>query len=149
MKLKIFLVLYLSFFSLAFSQTERFKWEKADIVYRLEQAPSKSAHTLDSSNQSNFLLKSVTQIYWFLISDLDGDNCPFHPSCSSFLLDAVNETNIFQGTMMFLDRFTRDASFIGRYNRYPKHFSGKLYDPAVFYDLKSHDYIPVRTTINQ
>jgi len=140
--MKFLFVALLIYSSTAFSQTELVKWEKADFSYRINKSTSDRDYSYNSKNPLDIFLKSVTNAYWFFISDLDGDNCPFHPSCSSFLLDAVAETNIVQGSLMFFDRFTRDASFIGRYDRYPKHKSGKLYDPAYLYDLRSNDFIP-------
>lgn len=136
------LFLFLLFISSAFSQTELTKWGKADFFYRVEDSSDHRDYSNNSSNTFDILLKSFANAYWFFISDLDGDNCPFHPSCSAFLLDAVEETNFIQGVLMFSDRFTRDASFIGRSSRYPLHKSGKLYDPAYLYDLKYHTYIP-------
>ncbi|MCJ7554588.1 MAG: membrane protein insertion efficiency factor YidD [Ignavibacteriaceae bacterium] len=146
--MKFLFVALLIYSSSAFSQTELVKWEKADFSYRIEESSSNRDYSYHSKKPFDILLKSVTNAYWFFISDLDGNNCPFHPSCSSFLLDAVAETNIVQGTLMFFDRFTRDASFIGRYDRYPKHKSGKLYDPAYLYDLDSDHFIPAHKIID-
>ncbi len=146
--MKFLFVALLIYSSSAFSQTEIIKWEKADFSYRIDQSISDRDYSYHSKNPLDIFLKSVTNAYWFFISDLDGDNCPFHPSCSSFLLDAVKETNILQGSLMFFDRFTRDASFIGRYDRYPKHKSGKLYDPAYLYDLDSDHFIPAYKIID-
>lgn len=136
----IFIVLL--FISSAFSQSELTKWGKADFFYRVEDSPGGREYSFHSTNPLNVIIKSITYAYWFLISDLDGDNCPFYPSCSAFMLDAIEEANFIQGVLMFSDRFTRDASFIGRNSRYPKHKAGKLYDPAYLYDLKYHYHIP-------
>ncbi len=145
MKVLIFIVLLTL---PAFSQTENVRWKKKVISYRSMDLTISRDYAYNSGNPFDILLKSVTNAYWFFFSDLDGDNCPFHPSCSSFLLDAVEETNIVQGTLMFFDRFTRDASFIGRYERYPKHISGKLYDPAHIYDLKRYQHLPASKVID-
>lgn len=141
MKLLIIILIICSFS--AFSQNESFKWEKAEYLYRTDDSHNKRNITFDSDDPFEIITKSFVYSYRLFISDLDGDNCPFHPSCSSFLLDAVEETNIVTGTLMFFDRFTRDASFIGRNSRYPIHKSGKLYDPAHFYIFKraSHSVV--------
>lgn len=131
MKLLIVILIVCSFS--AFSQNESFRWEKAEFLYRIDDSNEIRNISFDSDDQFELITKSFVYSYKLLISDVDGDNCPFHPSCSSFLLDAVEETNIFTGTLMFFDRFTRDASFIGRNLRYPVHKSGKLYDPVHFY----------------
>lgn len=142
------LLLFLLFISSAFSQTELTKWGKADFFYRIEYSSDQRDYSYNSASTFDILLKSFTNAYWFFISDLDGDNCPFRPSCSAFLLDAVEETNFIQGVIMFSDRFSRDASFIGISSRYPLHKSGKLYDPAYLYDLNYHDHIPASRVIS-
>lgn len=139
--MKLFILLCLTFTYTAFSQTENYRWEKADFTFRIEQKKPKKAITFDSENPAVNLTKSFVFGYRLLISEPDGDNCPFHPSCSTFLIDAVEQTNLIQGTLMFFDRFTRDASFIGRNSRYPKHTSGKLYDPAEQYSFKYYNFI--------
>lgn len=146
MKLGFILLFVLS--TSAFSQFEKMKWGKADHSYRIDSSTDNRDYSISFHNPLTALAKSFTNIYWYLISDLDGDNCPFHPSCSSFFIDAVEHTNIVQGTLMFFDRFTRDASVVGRYDRYPKHKSGRLYDPAYLYDLSNGLYIPVSKVID-
>lgn len=139
MKLFIILILFLS--SSAFSQYEKVIWEKADISYRNEVQLNEREYSYESRDPFNLVFKTAINAYWFLVSDLDGDNCPFHPSCSAFLLEAVNDTDYFQGILMFFDRFTRDASFIGRSIRYPRHKSGKLYDPVYSYKLSKSQFL--------
>ncbi len=146
--MKIFLLLVFLISSSAFSQTEKTKWEKADYSYRSVKSYESRDYLFDFTSPVNALVKSVVNAYWFFISDLDGDNCPFHPSCSSFFIEAVRETNIVHGTLMFFDRFTRDASFIGRNDRYPKHISGKLYDPPYLYHSSSHGFMPASKVID-
>lgn len=132
----------------AFSQTEKIKWGKADHSYRIDSSTQIRDYPINFNNPLNAIANSFIKAYQYFISDLDGDNCPFHPSCSSFFLDAVEETNIVQGTLMFIDRFTRDASVVGRFDRYPKHVSGSLYDPAFLHNLSNRIYIPVSKVID-
>jgi putative component of membrane protein insertase Oxa1/YidC/SpoIIIJ protein YidD len=146
MKLLIILIFFLS--SSAFSQYEKVIWEKADISYRNDIQLKKREYSYESRDTFNLVLKTAINAYRVLVSDLDGDNCPFHPSCSAFFLEAVNETDFIQGILMFFDRFTRDASFIGRSNRYPKHKSGKLYDPVYSYKLSKSQYLPPHLIID-
>ena len=140
MKIISVLVLLLSVY--AFPQSEKMKWGKSNYTYSIESIEFGRDYSINFENPVNAVAKSFINAYWVLISDLDGDNCPFHPSCSAFFVDAVEETNIVTGTLMFFDRFTRDASVIGRQNRYPKHKSGRLYDPAYLYCPGSAAYIP-------
>ena len=138
-----YLISALLFFSTnLLSQTDWEKWEKAKTDYTLKDNYRHRDYNFNSDNAGNFLVKSFVNAYWFFVSDLDGDNCPFRPSCSSFFVDAVKETNIFQGTLMFFDRFTRDVN-VFKEAEYPREKSGFYYDPASLYTLSGKiNYIP-------
>ena len=127
-----------------FSQTDWKKWGKAKTDYILKDNYRHRDYNFNSNNAGKFVVKSFINAYWFFVSDLDGDNCPFRPSCSAFFLDAVKETNIFQGTLMFFDRFTRDTN-IFKEGKYPLEKLGYYYDPSSLYTLsgKIH-YIPAK-----
>jgi hypothetical protein len=58
-------------------------------------------------------------------------------------MDATEETNIFQATLMFSDRLTRDVNPI-KGNKYPRGKSGHYYDPASDYTLNQGriNYLP-------
>lgn len=132
--LKLVLIFFL-FTSSAFCQVENLKWQKADISY---EKPTKQTHrdySFEADNAGEFITKSLTNAYWFFISDVDGDNCPFRPTCSSFLLHSSKETNIFQALLMFFDRFTRDMNIMKRQDHYPRVSEGFYYDPPHNYTL--------------
>lgn len=135
--------LFLSFQIQIFSQTDWEKWERKEIDYRLTDNFKEREYDFSSGNVGEFLAKSVANTYWFFVSDVDGDNCPFRPSCSAFFIYAVKETNIIQGSLMFFDRFTRDLN-VFKYGKYPVDKSKHYYDPASLYSLSSHNirYIP-------
>lgn len=120
--------------SSAFCQLENLKWQKADISYEKKSELRERNYSFRSENAGEFVNKSLVNAYWFFISDVDGDNCPFRPSCSSFFLDASEETNIFQGSLMFADRLTRDLNPV-KADHYPRGKSGNYYDPALNYSL--------------
>jgi putative component of membrane protein insertase Oxa1/YidC/SpoIIIJ protein YidD len=135
--LNIFLFVFVS--SNLFAQTDWEKWDKKEFDYRIKDNSRNRNYSFESDNPGEFVLKSFANGYWFFISDVDGDNCPFRPSCSAYLLDAVQETNIFQGSLMFFDRFTRDLNLFKKGN-YPKTKTGRYYDPVNLYTL-SEDQI--------
>ena len=110
---------------IAFAQTDWQKWSAQKISYAKQAEAEKQ--------NLNSALGIARAGYKFLISDLDGDNCPFHPTCSQFFVEAVNETNFLKGLLMFADRFTRDANLYK--TKYPLHKSGKFYDPVKNYLL--------------
>lgn len=115
------------------AQTELRRWEAREINYELA-----SHNHIDSLKEkqtnSGSLLSLLHQCYSFFISDLDGDNCPFTPSCANFFMEAVDETNFFKGILMFADRFTRDLNLFKVYSDYSIK-SGKFFDPPYNYTL--------------
>jgi len=115
----LFFILTLAAF--LFAQTETSHWKGKQISYEIPIKKNKLS-------QTDGFFAALSKGYKFLISDYDGDNCPFQPSCSLFFVQSVKQTNIFQGFLMFADRFTRDLNYFNRGN-YPKLKNGKLYDP--------------------
>ncbi|MDY0083670.1 MAG: membrane protein insertion efficiency factor YidD [Ignavibacteriaceae bacterium] len=133
-KLKLLLLIF-SFFTSAYSQTDWVRWEKSDPDYKISAETIQRQYDLSIGSISDIVLKPVINAYWFFISDVDGDNCPFYPSCSGFLFASIKQTNIFQGTLMFFDRFTRDTNIFGRTSRYPLYDKHHFYDPVDLYTL--------------
>ena len=149
--IKIFFLAISLFTFAASAQTDWVKWRKAEVNY---EKPNRFRHRNYSFHETSIpqiAAKSLANAYWFFISDVDGDNCPFQPTCSSFLLQSVKETNLFQGTLMFFDRFTRDYNFIKRYERYPRVKNGHYYDPVTLYTLDKNkiEYIPPSTVVDK
>ncbi|MCF6268890.1 MAG: membrane protein insertion efficiency factor YidD [Melioribacteraceae bacterium] len=132
--MKIVLFIIIIFTNLTIAQTDWIRWGKAEVDYSLEIEGVEDNYNSETSSSPLTLLKDG---YSFLISDLDGNNCPFYPTCSSFFVEAVSRTNFVKGTLMFADRFTRDSNLFKSHEHYPTHVSGKLYDPTENYQL--HD----------
>jgi putative component of membrane protein insertase Oxa1/YidC/SpoIIIJ protein YidD len=148
--MKIFFILLFSACTANISaQTDWVKWEKANMSYSNDNEQLKRDYSISGESFSEAALKSLASAYWFFISDLDGDNCPFRPSCSNFFIGAVKETNLPHGVLIFFDRFTRDLNIFNRANKYP-HFGAKYYyDPVSLYTFvedKIH-YLPPNTFI--
>lgn len=145
---KKYFLLYLLIFQFTnYSQTDWVRWEKSDPTYQIEDIFLERNYDLSIESASDVIVKPVINAYWFFISDLDGANCPFNPSCSSFLAQSIKETNIFQGTLMFFDRFTRDTNVFGRHEHYPRFGKNHFYDPVSLYTLNVEKikYIPAKT----
>lgn len=137
---------------MSFSQTDWIKWEKADYDYRKPNNFRHRDYSFDNdSSASGYVVKATANIYWYFISDLDGDNCPFRPSCSAFFVESSKQTNVFQGTLMFFDRFTRDFNIYKRQEHYPRVSDGYYYDPVSLYTLDESKiyYIPPSAIIEQ
>ncbi len=116
------------------AQSDWAKWEAKQIPYEIP-ASHQQEYKIDSSDLGMTLISFAHNTYNFFVSDLDGDNCPFYPSCSSFFVLSVKETNIILGTLMFADRFTRDLNFFKGMNRYPIAANGKFIDPPSNYTM--------------
>ena len=130
-----FFILLLFFSTSALCQIENLKWQKAELFYEIPDNNFPRNYSFEAANAGEFITKSFTNAYWFFISDVDGDNCPFRPSCSVFLLESIKETNIFQASLMFFDRFTRDMNLAKGYYHYPHIRSRYFYDPPRNYTL--------------
>ena len=134
-----------------FSQTDWVRWEKSDPTYQLKNYYLEREYDLSIESVSDVIVKPVINTYWFFVSDVDGANCPFQPSCSSFLVQSIKETNVFQGVVMFFDRFTRDTNIFGRHEHYPRYGKNHFYDPVSLYTLEEENinYIPAKTYVNE
>lgn len=142
LKYSVFLIIVFSLNILC--QTDYLKWRKADVSYEKQIHSQERDYSFEADNAGEFIIKTFTNAYWFFISDVDGDNCPFRPSCSAFLLQSIKETNIFQASLMFFDRFTRDMNIAKGNDHYPRISAGYYYDPPVNYTLNQGriNYLP-------
>ncbi|MGD8781650.1 MAG: membrane protein insertion efficiency factor YidD [Ignavibacteria bacterium] len=143
------LITFFLFCSFLFAQDEWEKWGEEKISYELPKI-EKREYKIDKSNLGMKMLSGMQNAYYFLISDLDGDNCPFRPTCSSFWVKSVKETNIFQGSLMFSDRFVRDLN-VFKAGLYPVHKSGHYYDPPQNYsmDFNRVEYFPKNEIVDE
>lgn len=139
MKRKVLLAYIFLLFNIVYAQTDWVRWEGRKISY-INDDEYKS--TIDKKSMNNFL-NLLKKSYKIFISDLDGDNCPFYPSCSQFFIESVYKTNLLKGTLIFIDRFTRDINFFKSSFQYQYRLYGKLYDPVDNYLL-----IPYKIQIN-
>ncbi|HMN23806.1 MAG: membrane protein insertion efficiency factor YidD [Ignavibacteriaceae bacterium] len=149
---KKYFFLILFFFQFSFyAQTDWVRWEKSDPTYQKKDSYLQREYDLSINSVSDVIIKPVINAYWFFVSDVDGANCPFHPSCSSFLAQSIKETNLLQGAVMFFDRFTRDTNVFGRLEHYPLYGKKHFYDPVALYTLDKDKIkiIPAKTFVNE
>lgn len=115
------------------AQAEWIKWSAVEINY--------VDYGIDEVQQNDYdFLVFLANGYRFLISDIDGDNCPFEPSCSAFFVKSIKAEGLFKGFLMFSDRFQRDINFFKGLNHYPVSKKGKFYDPPEIYSLSPKKY---------
>jgi uncharacterized protein len=131
--MKLIIVLFFACAPVA-AQTDWQRWNAKDVSYIIEKEESHN-YNLDNSSFGMKALSVIRNGYYYFISDLDGDNCPFSPTCSSFYLSSVKATNILKGTLMFSDRFLRDLNFVKSTKHYHILGNGKLFDPSSNYTL--------------
>jgi putative component of membrane protein insertase Oxa1/YidC/SpoIIIJ protein YidD len=147
--MKLFIIsMFISFLGLA--QTDLHRWGKADVSYQMKPVNTERSYGIEKGSVTDMFVSGLTDAYWIFISDVDGDNCAFSPSCSSFFIESVKETNVLQGTLMFADRLTRDTNFIDRQFRYPFAENGRLYDVPSNYKLDAAEikYFPPFVLVN-
>jgi putative component of membrane protein insertase Oxa1/YidC/SpoIIIJ protein YidD len=137
MKLISFLIILFS--ASICSQTDWERWGKAEVSYKFENPYIEREYSFSGST-GEVLLRTFVNGYWFFVSEVDGDNCPFEPSCSEFFIESVKETNIFRGVLMFADRFTRDINFYNRHEHYPRSENGRYIDPPSLYTMKKESF---------
>ena len=75
------------------------------------------------------LVGTSFKFYKKFITSQDMSNCPFYPSCSQFMLQAVSENGIF-GFFQGLERLKRCTATEHKRNQYETLSSGKHYDPV-------------------
>jgi len=117
------------------AQSDWVKWDAKEISYEIH-SPTHHDYTIDKSSFGLRILSYARNAYYYFISDVDGDNCPFFPSCSAFFIQSVKESNIFRASLMFTDRFIRDMNLFKNNNRYSLHATKKYIDPINNYLLE-------------
>jgi putative component of membrane protein insertase Oxa1/YidC/SpoIIIJ protein YidD len=111
----LFIVLNLSIAQQSFAQqNENRKWEKTQVQYSIPIEDSEHKLDLKFMKSSDYVVKPLLNLYRITISDADGSVCSFEPSCSEFLLEAIDKTNFLEGLLLFSDRFQRDANVFNR-----------------------------------
>ena len=75
------------------------------------------------------LTSGAFKFYKKFITSQDMSNCPFYPTCSQYMLDAVSANGVF-GFFQGLERLKRCTSTEHKRNMYPTLSNGKHYDPV-------------------
>lgn len=68
------------------------------------------------------LLSALIKAYRYALSPLMGNNCRFHPSCSAYALEAIEEHGALRGSYLALRRLLRCHPWHqGGYDPVPSH----------------------------
>ncbi|HPD83630.1 MAG: membrane protein insertion efficiency factor YidD [Alphaproteobacteria bacterium] len=78
-----------------------------------------------------FLLINLVKTYRFLLSPLTGQNCRFHPTCSAYMIEAIEIHGVIKGLMLGIIRIFKCHPY----------YKGDMIDPVPFpaKHLKSKD----------
>ena len=57
------------------------------------------------------LLIGIIKLYQYLLSPLFGQNCRFHPTCSQYSVEAINEHGVFKGGYLSMRRILKCHPF--------------------------------------
>jgi len=132
-------------FSHLSAQTDWVRWERLDNYYLINYDDNirriESTVISKNDNSSENFAKTFVKFYKITISDFDGDNCRFNPSCSEFLAESMRLTNSFNSILLFFDRLTRDSNIFssGKY----KIVNNRFFDPPseyIFFNSNSFQH---------
>ena len=137
---KVVLTTELCFSNIIFNQPQKmFSMTKVSLTdvnkeTDLSKLPAvQSVHSPESTSYDvsipQVLLKSSFKFYKKYITEQDMSNCPFYPSCSQYIVDAVKQNGIF-GFVQGLERLKRCTNTEHSRGLYPTLANGKHYDPV-------------------
>lgn len=95
------------------------------------KAPKYKSESSKPKNELEFLMASGFNIYKGFFSSQDNPSCVFHPSCSEYSVQALQQKGLLLGTLYTFDRLSRCHRFIKP-------------DQYVFNPSKQRFYDPVR-----
>ena len=95
------------------------------------KAPKYNSDSTKPKNELEFLMASGFNIYKGFFSSQDNPSCVFHPSCSEFSVQALQQKGLLLGTLCTFDRLSRCHRFV-KPNQY-------IFDPS-----KQRFYDPIR-----
>ena len=81
-------------------------------VLKLDSTKNLEEKTFDYADNSLILLFKFYQMY---ITDIDGQTCPMHPTCSNFGLQSIKEYGFIIGSIKTIDRLHRCSHDLNYY----------------------------------
>ena len=122
---------------LSFSNIEFNRAASENIAEPLKDISAAAAYEKPSGEQESTYYVSIPSVlvntsfkfYKKFITAQDMTNCPFYPSCSQYMVDAVNQNGLF-GLFQGLERLKRCTNAEHKRDLYPTLSNGKHYDPV-------------------
>lgn len=93
------------------------------------KSPAAPAQTVYRVSIPSVLVNTSYKFYKKFITNQDMSDCPFYPSCSQFMLEAVSQNGV-TGFFIGLERLKRCTNTEHKRNLYPTLSNGKHYDPV-------------------
>jgi putative membrane protein insertion efficiency factor len=94
------------------------------------EKPKHNHYLKKSSNELEATVALTYTVYKKYISSQDMGSCVFHPSCSTYAIEALQTDNPFVAYVKIFDRLSRCHGF-SKPGQYPQHKNtGLLYDPV-------------------
>jgi putative membrane protein insertion efficiency factor len=76
------------------------------------KTPKYKSNNAKPKNESEFIMASGFNIYKGFFSSQDNPSCVFHPSCSEYSVQALQQKGLFLGTLYTFDRLSRCHRFV-------------------------------------
>ena len=74
---------------------------------------------------SYFFVK-IIRLYQIILSPILGSNCRYHPTCSQYMIDAINEWGILKGGILGIKRIAKCHPLGSKgFDPIPKKMKGK------------------------
>ena len=83
---------------------------------------------------SRTAIKAI-EFFQEVISPIDGDRCPMHPSCSNYGIQAIQKHGFILGTVMIADRLIRERDEVDYAPRVRINGRWRYFDPVEYNDF--------------
>ena len=55
----------------------------------------------------SYIFVKIIRLYQIILSPILGSNCRYHPTCSQYMIDAINEWGILKGGILGIKRIAK------------------------------------------
>ena len=74
----------------------------------------------------SYIFVKIIRLYQIILSPILGSNCRYHPTCSQYMIDAINEWGILKGGILGIKRIAKCHTLGSKgFDPIPKKMKGK------------------------
>ncbi|MED5269024.1 MAG: membrane protein insertion efficiency factor YidD [Candidatus Neomarinimicrobiota bacterium] len=74
----------------------------------------------------SYIFVKIIRLYQIMLSPILGSNCRYHPTCSQYMIDAINEWGILKGGILGIKRIAKCHPLGSKgFDPIPKKMKGK------------------------